>query len=127
MAVIIESLEGIPLGRGYCRVPGPASAQNSYRAELFGIYVTLCTVEATVTKYHITEGHIQLHCDNLWSINKSIFAKSRVEGINTHHYDILWALNRLLRKLPISVEFFHVYGHQAESVARHDPICHPLR
>ena len=89
MAVIIESSEGIPLGRGYCRVPGPASAQNSYRAELFGIYVTLCTVEATVTKYHINDGHIQLHCDNLWSINKSIFAKSRVEGINTHHYDLL--------------------------------------
>ena len=122
MAVIIEDFAGIPLGRGYCRVPGPKSAQNSYRAELFGIYVALTTVEAVIKKNTVLSGQLEIHCDNLWAVNKAAFSQSKLCGINTHHYDILWALYRILQELPPEVRFFHVYGHQSSRVARTDPV-----
>ena len=98
---------------GDCMVPGLAVDQNSYRAELAGLYAIVCVLEILCRTYGIKKGSIKIGCDGLSAIRKALDEESSF-SCQSAQFDLLSAVEAKLRALPITVEWRHIDGHQDE-------------
>lgn len=96
---------------GRSRAIGELRFMCLYRAELFGIYLALQTTLLVCKHFEITDGAIEIGCDNVEAISKGL-AELYFPIIQHKHFDLLWAINSLRQKLFISIAFRHVKGHQ---------------
>ena len=87
---------------------------TAYRSELSGIYGGLRFVKKLCASTGVTSGSLRVGCDNLLAVQRckgGLKVPTRVA-----HSDILICIRRLVYDLPITVTFFHVYGHQDNNV-----------
>ena len=96
---------------GSSRAFGNPTDMSSYRAELFGIYMALNLVHLLCNQFHITDGAIEIGCDNIVAIQKGL-AEQFYPSIQHNNFDLLWAIHSLRDKIPIDIYFRHVRGHQ---------------
>ena len=76
-----------------------------------GIYAALTYILAYTTVYNVTEGQIQVHCDNEKAVLLSSITGSRLPQ-KTQHADMIRLIRDISIKFPISMSFHHIYGHQ---------------
>ena len=97
-------------------IPTTSGTSSAYRAELTGIYAGLAYLLAVITLHQITDGSIQVHCDNERAIFLSEIVGPRLPA-KTTHADVLRLIRYIHNQLPITVSFAHIYGHQDDHVA----------
>ena len=93
--------------------PGPAAAQNPHRSELAGVVCSLTIIAAICSAYQIQEGSVTVCLDGDQAIKniqrgyvRSYFAD----------YDILTQIHSILNRLPVSIKWKWVRGHQDDYI-----------
>ncbi len=95
----------------------PACNADSYRAECFGIYGGLWTLQQLLQQLHVTSSQmtsvvIQLGCDNISALQRGFdVSKHPVIGGRESDFDIIGSIRSLLPQLP-TIQWQHVKGHQ---------------
>jgi hypothetical protein len=110
-AWILVPPEGAPTISGCCTVPGQSTDQSAYRSELAGLFGMIKMTEAVCTAHQITAGSITLSCDGKGPLDR-ISKTSWVTWASEDHFDLISAIQNTILKLPITVKFHHVRGHQ---------------
>ena len=96
---------------GSAQATGSIDEMKAYQAELFGIYTLLLYVMLYCEYFEVSEGRIEIACDCLSAIEKSLWNKDRPK-VSEKHHDVLIAIYELRMKIPVELKFRHVYGHQ---------------
>lgn len=86
-------------------------ALDSYRAESFGILVTLTVIRVICDFYRLKAGKVTLACDNDSSLDKCIQTIYRAKA-SDKSFDLLWAVHDLRKNLRIKIIAKQVAGHQ---------------
>ena len=92
-------------------VPKGISQLDSYRTELYGIFGIMVCLQHLVEEHEISHGNILIACDNKASINNAFQYNSR-SNIKNGSFDIIWAIQKIHRCIPINIQYQHVRGHQ---------------
>ena len=91
-----------PLAYGLASCPDYITTQDSYGAEMFGIFNILVVMQM-VTKYHnINHGELIIACDNDASLLVGTDGLTKVK-IDQKYFDLIWAIQDILNTLPITV------------------------
>ena len=95
---------------------GQKDLQNPCRSEITGIYFLLLHLFSLCKTHQITTGHINIHCDGLSAIQRLEYyrAGSFISGPN---FDVVNAITALRDKIPLTIEFHHIKGHQDKGSA----------
>jgi hypothetical protein len=101
---------------GVTQTSGEEHEVDSYRSELQGVHAMLFGLLAFCTFYNITEGGVTLGCDNSNCVRHGRGDWQKV-SLSTKHADLIRAIRVLKHKLPITITFEHVYGHQDDRLA----------
>ena len=112
----IENSMGTTLAYGYCRTPGHRSILDAYRAEAWGILLSLTFLKYVQDTLNVTNGVVTLWCDCISALRSS-FENDLPASVQMQHYDILQEIYFIQRKLKISIKHKWVEGHQCERVA----------
>ena len=92
-------------------VPKGSAPMDSYRAELYGIFSIMMTLQHLVTTHDIQKGSVLVACDNKAALNNA-FAYNDRASLNQGSFDILWAIQNIRRSIPLQIQHQHVKGHQ---------------
>lgn len=104
--------------RGRCQTSGQPQEVNPYRSELQGLHAGLLAILAVCSFYDVKEGSLRVGCDN--SNGVSLSGKRALNvSMSTKHVDLIRAIRIIVHKLPISVTFFHIDGHQDKILPFH--------
>jgi len=103
---------------GSCSTSGIPREVNAYRSELQGIHAVLLALTVICKVYNILEGKIQLACDNEQGVRYTNDKRLDVPS-SVHHADLIRAIRRLRKELPIQVEMLDVDGHKDKLVPFH--------
>ena len=99
---------------GQTLVSGTEKEVNAYRAELQGIHADLLLILAVCSFFEIRQGSAQVYCDNEKGIMLS--SKNWLQlALKTKHVDLIRAIHKLVKEIPIDIGFTHVYGHQDDA------------
>ena len=109
-----DSSSNSTLAIGWCRVPGPNELMEAYRAELIGLLLALKVLETIFDTVGLPNGISEISCDNDSALDKGI-ASPWQHMIRMKHYDVLWELNALKKKLPVQFRPIRVKGHSSLS------------
>ena len=96
---------------GQCHTSGTTSEVNAFRSELQGIHALLLSLTVICQVFRITSSSISLACDNETAVRHTNDKRLEVPS-SVHHADIVRAIRRLRKDLPITVTMNHVYGHK---------------
>jgi hypothetical protein len=96
---------------GANRVPGRAEVQCSYRSELAGILGIVTVLSFLHTAYDLTGGSMIIACDNLSAGQKSL-EDTGPAALSQDHHDMLRLIRDKTAKLPLTIRYQHVEGHQ---------------
>jgi hypothetical protein len=113
-AWILETPNGVTTS-GRITIPGSEEVQGSYRSELGGIYGGLSHVALICKHLKISNGHITIGCDGLGAV-QIIDKEFTVTKSNANQFDMIRAINKLRRDLPIRSSLRHVKGHQDDHI-----------
>ena len=97
--------------KGAAQAPGSLEEMYPYMAELFGIYCLLLFIKLYREFYEINSGKVELACDCLSAVTKSLM-NDRLSKVSAKHHDLLLAIYELRTKSPITLDLRQVYGHQ---------------
>lgn len=97
--------------RGVVQTTGTESKVFAYRSELQGIHTIMMALLAICSFHNISEGYVEVGCDNDKGLELSA-APSLQVALNRKHADLLRAIRKLRKCLPIKVKFVHVDGHK---------------
>jgi len=92
-------------------VPKGSAPMDSYRAELYGIFSIMVTLQHLATTYDIKKGNILVAYDNKATLNNA-FAYNDRASLNQGSFDILWAIQNIRKSINIQIQHQHVRGHQ---------------
>jgi hypothetical protein len=115
-AWIIEDPDSGQAMWGEVQTSGVDHEVDSYRSELQGQHAMLLGLLAFCTFHHITEGAIRLGCDNSSCVRHRQGDWLKVPS-STKHTDLIRLIRIMKHKLPITVTFEHVYGHQDDHLS----------
>jgi hypothetical protein len=102
--------------QGTVQTSGSVMEVDSYRSELQGVRAMLLGLLAFCTFHHITEGSVKLGCDNLACVRHGQRDWQKVP-LSTAHMDLIRAIRIIKGKLPVTVHFEHIYGHQDDHLS----------
>jgi hypothetical protein len=100
---------------GQCATSGTTREVNAYRSELHGLHTMLLALTVICRVYKLTAGCITLACDNETSVYHTDDGRLDVPP-SIHHADLVQAIRRLRKELPITVRMVQVSGHQDKTV-----------
>lgn len=109
-AWIFRDVHTRTLGRGYCRLPGRNAANDSTRAEIFGLFLCLITIDCICSLHQISEGSITVACDNGTALYYGLQSE-RFPKATSSHFDLLSAVRRYRARIPITIKPVQVMGH----------------
>ena len=94
-------------------IPGRREDQSSYRSEIGGIFGIVVYVGLVCKVFKITQGKITVGCDGIEAL-KSVFLEGEENEIDISHpdYDMVSAIQKLIRESPIEWCWRHMKGHQ---------------
>lgn len=95
---------------GYNVTPGQPSDQCPYRSEVGGLLGLLVVLELLCDLFQLTEGTFTIGCDCESALKK--LEPWATLNPSDHHYDLLLECRQILRRLPITIKFHWVEGHQ---------------
>ena len=87
---------------GQCYTSGRPCEVNAYRSELQSIHAILLALTVICQVFQITSGSITLACDNEQAVRYTNEKHLEVPS-SVHHADLLRAIRRLRKNLPIQV------------------------
>ena len=92
--------------------PGNPEIQTSYRSEILGILGILEEVDAMCTQFQLTDGTCTIFCDGLSALQ--VIQEASIQSVNTRQAscDLISACVKLKNKIPITLKYAHVKGHQ---------------
>lgn len=96
---------------GKCQTSGGLGEVNPYRSEIQGIHGMALMTLALCRFGNITSGRVRFGCDNLTGVRHSSFTHTKVPS-QVKHADLIRAIRRFIKLIPIEVEIFHIDGHQ---------------
>ena len=96
-------------------VPGPADSQSAYRSELAGISGSLLVLQALCNKYNLTTGSITIGLDGKSAIDT--VSSSQPLKPQQPDFDLLCDIRTKLHRLPITVNWVWIKGHQDDHVS----------
>ena len=70
---------------------------------------------ATTQLHQITQGSIQVYCDNELAVKQSQLTNVRLRQ-TTQQADVLRLIRHIHHTLPIKVSFHHIKGHQDDAI-----------
>jgi hypothetical protein len=108
---IIEDPDSGQVMKGEVQTSGTENEVDSYRSELQGQHAMLLGLLAFCTFHNITDGAVRLGCDNRNCVRHGQGDWQKVSS-NMPHADLIRAIRILKHKIPVTVSFEHVYGHQ---------------
>ena len=111
----LESEKGNQYIQGTVISPGHPEMQSAYRSELVGQMAILDKMKEICIKYRITDGSILIGCDGITALQKANEGSPEFCSPNHKHSDILSAMNKINRSIPITINPVHVKGHQDDS------------
>ena len=99
-----------------CVSPGQPEIQSSYRAEILGLLGIIERLYLLCNKWNINKGACTIFCDGISALEMVENAKR--DSINTRmaSCDLLSACAALKERIPITLHFQHVKGHQDSTV-----------
>ena len=95
-------------------VPQGSSSMDSYRAEIYGIYGIMVSLQYLVQHHQIKKGSVLIACDNKAGLYNSLAYNDRA-SVAQGSFDILWAIQSIKSSLPLEIRYQHVKGHQDKS------------
>jgi hypothetical protein len=104
---------------GTTQTSGAEIDVDPYCSELQGVHAMLLGTLAFCTFHQITTGRVRLGCDNSNSIRHGKGDWCKVP-LSIAHADLIRAIRIIKSKLPITVDFEHVYGHQDDLLSFED-------
>ena len=98
-------------------VPGNPEEQSSYRSELAGISGSLAIIAAVCDKYGIVSGSITMALDGQQALlkSRSMWPLSPTDK----DFDLLTDIRKKISKLPITLHWEWIEGHQDDHTAYH--------
>ena len=98
-------------------VPGNSNEQSAYRSELAGVSGSLATIAAVCRIHDIQEGSITLGLDG----RQALLAAAGDWPLNPERpdFDLITDIRRKITKLPITVKWKWVEGHQDDDKSTH--------
>ena len=111
----IENSLGLTLAYGYCRTPGHTSILDAYRAEAWGILLSLTFLQYIQNALKIENKSVTLWCDCIGALRSS-FENDLPASVQMQHYDILQEIFFIKNELKWSIKHKWVEGHQCELV-----------
>jgi hypothetical protein len=102
---------------GATAVSGGIGIVSAYRAELQGVHAILLALWTICLRHSILAGHIKIACDNLEAVTQSQYTHLD-PSTKLRNVDLIRAIRRLVSRLPITIAFEHVFGHQDDIVDR---------
>jgi hypothetical protein len=102
--------------QGTVQTSGTGEDVNSYRSELQWIHAMLLGLLAFCTFHEITAGNVNLGCDNLSGVRQGQRDWQKV-SLSTAHMDLICTIHVIKAKLPITIYFEHIYGHQDDRLS----------
>jgi hypothetical protein len=90
---------------------------RAYRAELQGLYAILRATWVICQCHSLTTGYLKIACDNLESIKQS--SNPHPDPVAAlKNVDLIRSIRCIAARLPLSIDFEHVRGHQ-DDVTNH--------
>ena len=99
-------------------VPGTADIQSAFRSELAGILYVLLTLQQICLLGGVQGCTITIHCDGLSAIQILNKAPELVNYTKSN-FDIINAVTKVRKQLPIVIKLAHIKGHQDHGTAYH--------
>ena len=96
--------------QGVHLTPGPILDGNSFRCEISGLLAVVYLSQLICTFYGITEGAIQVICDNKTAL--TTFQSWFTPDPNHDSFDLISSLRASLATSPLTWSTQHVYGHR---------------
>ena len=104
---------------GTTQTSGAEIDVDPYHSELQGVHAMLLGTLAFCTFHQITMGRVRLGCDNSNSVRHGKGDWCKVP-LSIAHADLIRAIRIIKSKLPITMDFEHVYGHQDDLLSFED-------
>ena len=101
---------------GECLTSGSIEEVNAYRAELHGVHGMFLALTVLCRVHQISTGSITIACDN----NNAVYHTNNGcldVASSVKHADLVRAIRRLRKELPITVRMVEVNGHQDKTTA----------
>jgi hypothetical protein len=97
---------------GGFKVPGPATAQDSYRCELAGMAAILAVVRTAVKIFQLKKALLYEACDGESALER-VFDNDRQSSFKDSQRDIIYLCKHSLSGMPqLELGWMHVKGHQ---------------
>lgn len=90
-----------------------------HRGELSGLLGRVNDINDLCLTHNINAGKATLHCDGLGAVSIASYLKDKLSPSNAHN-DIIHSLFRAIQLSPLDWSFYHVYGHQDNSLSMSD-------
>ena len=95
---------------GQCSTSGTPREVNAYRSELQGVHALLLMIMVICKAYNVTHGSVTLACDNDMAVEHTNDWRLDVPT-SVHHTDLVRAIRRIRRDLPITMHMQYIDGH----------------
>ena len=116
-AVVLEDTDGTTLLSTYLKTPGAGDDINAFRSELAGAYAACLIIDIIATHFKCEAVPVTLGCDNETTVFTAL-QSSYYSPIMVKHFDLIWEIQSIIFKLPISLNAVHVKGYQSEEECR---------
>ena len=87
------------------------NALDSYGSESFALLVVLSVIKVVCNFYNIKRGHLEVACDSVSSLAKSIQSEYRAK-VGDNFFDLLWSFYDIQSSLDFKFVPIKVAGHQ---------------
>ena len=112
-AMRMETKQGKLLSVGWVRTSGSSLIMDPYRAELSGVMLGLEVLNKICQLFDIESGSVIISCDNDMALEKGI-EDQWIHSVRAHHFDLLWEIMQIRRKLPLTLMAKRVKSHVSE-------------
>jgi hypothetical protein len=97
-------------------VPGDASCQNAYRAEVAGILGVLFLIQLSSYIFDQSHGNVSVYCDGKSALEQ-VFDFSRDIGTaKSKQSDLIMATRTVIQNMEVTLDHHHVKGHQDDNI-----------
>ena len=97
-------------------VPGDASCQNAYRAEVAGILGALFLIKLSSYIFDHSHGNVAVYCDGKSVLEQVFEFSSDIGTAKSKQSDLIMAARTVIKNMDMTLDHYHVKGHQNDEI-----------
>lgn len=97
-------------------VPGDASCQNAYRAEVAGIVGAIFLIQLSIYVFRTTQGKVAVYCDGKSALEQVFDFPKEVGTAKSKQLNLIMAARKVIKNIDMTLDHHHVKGHQDDEV-----------